>query len=160
MCKVYDVINARIIELLESNVVPWRKTWNAVSNQPKNLISKKEYRGVNVFLLACMPYASQYWMTYKQVQDKGGHVRKGEKSIPVIFWKWIDKKDSVIFNDTTPNGQIPILRYYSVFNLEQTEGIEAPPTTEGSNDSFTPLERSEQILAAMPMRPEIKYGGN
>ena len=162
MCKVYDLVNLRIIELLESGTVPWRKTWNAVSNQPKNMVSKKEYRGVNVFLLASMPYASQYWMTYKQCQDKGGHVKKGEKSTPVIFWMFVDRKDDGEANgeEGSSNGKYGMLRYYSVFNLEQTEGIEAPTTTEGSSDSFTPLERSEQIIAAMPMRPEIKYGGN
>ena len=74
MCKVYDVVNQRIMELLENGTVPWRKTWNAGSGYPKNMVSKKEYRGVNVFLLACMPYSSPYWMTYKQCSDKGGHV--------------------------------------------------------------------------------------
>jgi len=54
MCKVYDVINSRLLELLEQGTVPWRKTWNAASNQPKNLVSKKEYRGINVFLLDIM----------------------------------------------------------------------------------------------------------
>lgn len=85
--KVYDVINNRIMELLQQNIIPWRKPWNAESNFPKNLISRKDYRGINVFLLSCMPYSSPYWMTFKQAQDKGGNVRKGEKSTPVIFWK-------------------------------------------------------------------------
>jgi antirestriction protein ArdC len=85
MCKTYDVINSKIMELLEQGTVPWRKTWNATNNQPKNLISKKEYRGINVFMLACMPYSSPYWLTFKQASDKGGHIRKGEKSTPVIF---------------------------------------------------------------------------
>ena len=76
--NVYEVVNARIMELLEQGTVPWRKTWNATSNQPTNIVSKKEYRGVNVFLLGCMPYSSAHWMSYKQCQEKGGHVRKGE----------------------------------------------------------------------------------
>ena len=161
MCKVYEVVNKRIMELLEQGTVPWRKTWNAASNSPKNLVSKKEYRGINVFMLASMPYSSQYWMTFKQVQDKGGHVIKGSKSCPVIFWKWLDKKDAGSDDpDTvTVNGKIPMLRYYSVFNLDQTEGIEPPPTTEIIN-TFTPIEAAHQIIAGMPLRPEIKYGGN
>jgi antirestriction protein ArdC len=162
MCKVSDVINGRIMELLEQGTVPWRKTWNAGSNQPKNLISKKEYRGINVFMLACMPYGTQYWMTFKQCQDKGGHVRKGEKSTPVIFWKWLDKKDagSDDADTVTVNGKIPMLRYYSVFNWEQTEGIELPPATETIIQPFTLIERAEQIISNMPLRPEIKYGGS
>ena len=158
--KVYEVINNRIMELLEQGTVPWRKTWNAQSNMPKNMVSKKEYRGVNVFLLACMPYSSPYWMTFKQVQDKGGHVIKGSKSTPVIFWKWLDRTEGDVSNsEDTRNGKIPLLRYYSVFNLEQTEGIDAPPTTKIIN-TFAPIERAEQIISAMPYRPEIRHGGN
>jgi len=77
-------------------------------NAPKNLVSKKRYRGINIFMLACQEYSSPYWMTFKQVQDKGGHVIKGSKSTPVIFWKWLDKKDAgVDGNDAdTMNGKI------------------------------------------------------
>lgn len=163
MYKTYDIINNRIMELLQQGTVPWRKTWrcNGTSNQPKNLISKKEYRGINVFLLACMPYSSPYWMTFKQCQDKGGHVRKGEKSTPVIFWKWLDRKDAGADDgDVANNGKIPMLRYYSVFNILQTEGIESPPTTETTINTFTPLDRAEAIIAGMPLRPDIHYGGN
>lgn len=157
MCKVYEVVNQRIMFLLESGTVPWRKTWNAGSNMPKNICSKKNYRGVNVFLLACMPFSSPYWMTFKQCQDKGGHVIKGSKSTPVIFFQWLDKKETEATD--TYNGKIPMLRFYNVFNWEQTEGITAPPTTEIVN-TFTPIELAEQIITGMPLRPEIKHGGN
>ncbi|GFO61242.1 DNA primase [Geomonas silvestris] len=159
--KVYEVINNRIMELLAQGTVPWRKTWNATSNQPKNLITKKDYRGVNVFLLACMPYSSQYWLTFKQAQDKGGFVRKGEKSTPVVFWKWLDRKDANVDGEeaVTGNGKIPMLRYYSVFNLEQVDGIEPPPATETVHE-FTPIDIAEQIIAGMPMKPIVHYGGN
>jgi antirestriction protein ArdC len=75
MCKVYDVVNSRIMELLQQGTVPWRKTWHSESNYPKNLLSKKEYRGINVFMLSCHEYSSSYWLTFKQCQDKGGKVR-------------------------------------------------------------------------------------
>jgi len=155
--NVYDVVNSRILSLLESGTVPWRKTWNAGSSMPVNICSKNEYRGVNLFLLACSEFNSSYWMTYKQCVDKGGHVIKGSKSTPVIFWKWLDRKDAD--GADTDNGKIPMLRFYNVFNLEQTEGITAPPTLEIVN-TFTPIERAEQIIAGMPLRPEIKHGGN
>ncbi len=164
MCKVYDVINSRIMELLQQGTVPWRKTWrgNTGSNQPKNLISKKEYRGINVFMLACQEYSSPYWLTFKQCSDKEGRVRKGEKSTPIVFWRWVDKKDSedADSEETNGKGKVPILRYYNVFNLCQVEGIEAPPTTETIINTFTPIERADQIVAGMPYKPEIKHGGN
>ncbi|WP_224982700.1 ArdC family protein [Geomonas agri] len=158
---VYEVINSRIMELLERGTIPWRKTWNAGSSMPMNLISKKEYRGVNVFLLGCQEFGSQWWLTFKQVQDRGGHVKKGSRSVPVIFWKWVDRKDGdepVGEGEQGNGGKVPLLRFYNVFNLEQTEGIEAPKTEEVSN-TFTPIERAEQIVAGMPYRPGIKHGG-
>jgi len=156
---VYQVINQRIMELLEQNVVPWRKTWNGIEAIPKSLISKKAYRGINAFVLGCMPYDSSYWMTFKQCQEKGGRVRKGEKSSPVIFWKWLDRRDEEAADgEVSSNGKIPMLRFYQVFNLEQTEGITAPPSRE-TVKPFTAIELAEQIIAGMPLRPEIKHGG-
>lgn len=161
MCKVYDVINSRIMELLEHGTVPWRKPWKAESNMPKNLISRKDYRGLNVLLLSCMPYSSPYWLTFKQVQDRGGYVRKGEKSTPVVFWKWIDKKDADTQYDeiTGTKGKVPLLRYYSVFNLDQVEGIKAPEPKVVIAE-FNPIQKAEEIIATMPLRPDIRYGGN
>jgi len=159
--KVYELINNRIMELLQQGTVPWRKSWHAASNYPKNLISKKEYRGINIFLLGCQQYSNPYWLTFKQCQDRGGHVHKGEKSTPVIFWKWIDRKDA---DDTdtevTKNGKIPMLRYYNVFNVEQVEGVIAPPSPEVIANPFTPIQRAEQIIAGMPFKPRISQGGN
>jgi len=159
--KVYELINNKIMELLQQGTVPWRKSWHAVSNYPKNLISKKEYRGINIFLLGCQQYSNPYWLTFKQCQDRGGHVRKGEKSTPVIFWKWIDRKGADDADqEETKNGKVPLLRYYNVFNIEQVEGITAPPSPETITNPFSPIERAEQIIAGMPLRPDIRHGGN
>jgi len=157
--NVYDVINNRIMELLEQGTIPWKKPWNAQSNYPKNLISGKKYQGVNVFMLACSEFSSPYWMTFKQCQDKGGHVIKGSKSTPVIFWKFLDRKESEATDGgTSTNGKVGMLRFYSVFNIEQTEGITPPPAEETYNQ-FTPITTAEQIIAAMPLKPDIRYGG-
>ncbi|WP_224984487.1 ArdC family protein [Geomonas agri] len=162
MSNIYDVINSRIIELLQQGTVPWRKPWHSATNTPKNLISKKEYRGVNVFMLACQEYSNPYWLTFKQCQHKGGHVRKGEKSTPVVFWKWVDRKnaDVVDHEETNCKGKVPLLRYYNVFNLDQVEGITAPPSPESTSNNFTPIERADQIIEGMPLPPDIRHGGN
>jgi antirestriction protein ArdC len=154
--KVYDIINQRITDLLEQGTVPWHKPWNARSNMPRN-ISGREYRGINIFLLATQQYESAYWMTFNQVQAKGGHVRKGEKSSPVIFWKWLDKRCTE--GEEAATGKIPMLRYYNVFNLEQVEGVTAPEPEESNND-HQPLPLTEEIFKDMPLRPELKFGGN
>jgi antirestriction protein ArdC len=156
MPNVYEIVNNRILELLEQGTVPWRKPWNAATGMPRNLTSKKEYRGVNVFLLSCMPYSSPYWLTYKQATDKGGNVRKGEKSTLVVFWKLLAAGET---SETEATGKVPLLRYYNVFNLEQCEGIEAPDSGETVNQ-FDPIDKAADIITGMPLKPEIKYGGN
>lgn len=157
--NVYDVINKRIMELLEQGTVPWRKPWNVTVNYPKNLVSGREYRGVNVFLLSSQQYSSPYWVTFKQVQDKGGHVIKGKKSTPVIFWKWIERKDAEESEEHAGNGKVPLLRYYNVFNLEQTVGIILPEPEE-VHSPFDPIERAEEVIGSMPLLPDIRHGGN
>jgi antirestriction protein ArdC len=130
------------------------------------LVSKKEYRGVNLFLLSCSPYGSPYWLTFKQAQERGCHIRKGEKATMVVFWKMLDRfgvgeadEAEVDGGEHTRNGKIPLLRYYNVFNWCQTEGIPEPPKQEVVN-IFTPIEKAEQIVEGMPLRPEILHGGN
>ncbi len=157
--NVYEVINSRIMELLEQGTIPWKKPWNAQSNFPKNLISGKRYQGVNVFMLACQQHTSPWWLTFKQVQDRKGHVIKGSKSVPVIFWKWFDRKDAEpVEGENSTNGKIPMLRFYSVFNIEQTN-LPHPPAEETHN-TFDPITKAEKIVADMPQKPDIKYGGN
>lgn len=153
--NVYDIVNNKILELLEAGTIPWHKPWNSGTSTPKNLVSKKDYRGINLFLLACQPYNSPYWLTFNQCTFHGGHIIKGAKSTPVIFWKMLDKNGS---DTDSAIGKIPMLRYYNVFNAEQCEGIRTPPSTE-TEKPFTPIESAELIFLGMPMKPEIKHGG-
>ena len=154
MSKVYDIVTERIINLLEAGTVPWKKPWS--SELPKNLASGKEYRGINLFLLNCMPYDSPWWLTYKQAEGRGGHVRKGEKSSLVVFWKLreIEEKDPV--TGELVKGQIPVLRYYNVFNVRQCEGVPAPEI-EGAIKHFSPISDCSRILRGMPNRPKIQH---
>src|SRR5262249_40590541 len=96
--------------------IPWQKPWQGAELAPQNLVSRKAYRGVNVFLLHSMSYTSPYWLTFKQAQELGGHVRKGEKACPVVFWKWLDVERE------GEKERVPFLRYYSVFNVAQGRG--------------------------------------
>jgi len=81
---------------------------------------------VNVFLLAITTwikgYESSYWLTYKQAREKGGHVRKGEKSTNVIFWKQHEIEDGQIDDKKV----VPVLRHFNVFNVEQCEKVPVP----------------------------------
>src|SRR6266436_1373367 len=83
--SVYEIVTEQVIKQLESGLAPWRKPWRTLP--PANLISKKPYRGINVFLLAFAGYGSQYWLTFNQARQLGGNVRKGEHGSKIIFWK-------------------------------------------------------------------------
>ena len=88
---VYQIVTNRIIELLEQDIIPWRKPWIS-GGCPQNLISKKKYRGINVLLLSSLNYAQNYFLTFNQVVQLGGSVKQNEKAHFVVFWKWLDKK--------------------------------------------------------------------
>jgi len=118
---------------------------------PQNLVSRRPYRGVNVFLLHAMAYQSPYWLTFRQAQELGGNVRKGEKACPVVFWKWLDVDEG-----GPDKRRVPFLRYYSVFNVAQCDNVEAP-AVEGAGRPHSPIETAEQIVAAMPKRPVIQH---
>ena len=156
----YDVITDRILALLEAGTVPWRQPWANVGH-PRNLLSGHQYRGINVFMLSAASYSNPYWLTFKQAKDKGGSVRKGEHGYPVVYWQWIDDEadDEPI---TTKNGRLKarcFCRYYTVFNVSQCDGIEAPPI-DGSERPTNPIPACESIVAAMPNRPPINHGGD
>ncbi len=151
---VYQIVTDRILGLLESGTVPWRKPWVCSNGIPRNLVSNKEYRGINTILLGYQEYSSPYWVTYKQAAERGGFVKQGEKSSLVIFYKMLDRHD-----EESETGKIPLLRYYNLFNLEQCEGITSPPV-DVPTYQFTPIEKAEQIVSGMKDRPDISYGGN
>jgi antirestriction protein ArdC len=150
--KVYEIITEKIIEKLERGEVPWHQPW--IGGYPKNLMSKKEYRGINVFLLGCQRYSSPYWVSYKQAQELGGNVRKGQHGTMVVFWKQLNIKDK----DTEEERTIPFLRYYIVFNLDQCEGIDEKriPQTD-IRQNFQPIDACEQVVNGMQKRPDIRF---
>ncbi len=94
--KVEEVISNRILELLEAGTVPWHKPWANRHTRsdafPRNAISKRHYRGINVFILASQSYGSHYWLTYKEALALGGHVKAGEHGSPIVFWKWLSRE--------------------------------------------------------------------
>lgn len=161
---VYQTVTDRIIELLDQGTVPWRHPIRGGSSgqMPTNLESQKHYRGINVFLLAVTAWAegydSPYWLTFKQAAKKGGHVRKGEKSSLVIFWKQYATKDK----DSGEAVTIPVLRHYRVFNAEQCEGIEAPGADDPEPDTepFEPIEEAARIIREYRAGPAVVYGGS
>jgi antirestriction protein ArdC len=150
--QTYERITDRITALLEQGTVPWHKTWKARTGLPRNFVSQKPYRGINVFLLIAMSYESPLWLTFRQVSRLGGSVRKGEKACPVIFWK------QTTFEDKASGEQKKkrLLRFYHVFNMAQCDGLKncTAPVETPENGICKP----EDIVTQMPQPPLVKHG--
>jgi antirestriction protein ArdC len=119
--KVYEIVTDKILAALEQGTVPWHKPWT--SGLPKNAISNRPYSGINTLLLGMAPYSDNRWLTMKQANEKGGRIRKGEKSTLDIFWKQNPVKAETSDGDEIEKV-IPLLRYYLVWNVGQTERLE------------------------------------
>ena len=148
--NVYQIVTEQIIRL-EQGVAPWRKPWR--TDLPVNLVSGKPYRGLNVFLLGSQGYGSRYWLTFNQAAKLGGHIRKGERSSLVTFWHIGEEK---IIRDADGNERKSkpfLLRYYRVFNIEQTEGIADELGLTGASPRVANLDQCEAIASGMPNPP-------
>lgn len=157
--NVYEVITARIIAELERGTIPWQQPWKG-GGLPKNLVTKKEYRGINPFVLGSMGYLSPYWVSYKQTEELGGHVKKGEKGTPVVFWKMVGSRtiiDEITGEELTDGKNHFVLRYYTVFNSDQCEGLNVPAI---EKRDFNRIAACEAVIAGMPQRPDVRHGGN
>lgn len=146
MSKVYEIVTEKIVSKLKEGVVPWRKPWDEMP--AVNWKSQKPYRGVNTLLLEPGEYA-----TFNQVKKAGGHVKKGEKSHLVVFWKMVEVEDE----ESEEGGEtktIPLLRYYNVFNIKtQCEGIESKRAEERREQD--PLEEGEKIKRGYKDSPQV-----
>ena len=158
---LYQTVTDQIVAMLEAGVVPWRSPilGRSKAGHPKNLNTGRQYRGVNVFLLAFTAYAkgygSSYWMTFNQARERGGNVRKGEKSSMVVFWKQYETKDK----QTGEPLNVPVLRYYNVFNAEQVDGVEIPDAVKYQPIEFNPIDEAEKIAAGYVGGPGVNHDG-
>jgi antirestriction protein ArdC len=161
MPSVYEVITRRIVEQLESGVAPWRKPWKARGNSglPRNLVSGREYRGINVWILLSSGYAAPHWLTFRQARELDGHVRKGEVGFPVVYWKF--GKRELLDGDEIVEKPSVLCRYYTVFNIEQCEGLRMQPADPVEDQSqLQPIEACEQLVSSWMQKPMIGHGGD
>lgn len=126
---IHQEITNKIMAQLANGVVPWRKPWSGKaigSAMPRNAITNRAYSGINVMLLwgaaEDKGYTQNAWMTYKQAQERGGNVRKGEKGEGIVF---VGSKE-IIDEETGKKKKILFLKSYTVFNVEQCENVNLP----------------------------------
>ena len=137
--NVYELVTNRIIEQLENNIIPWEKPWSGTIDGAFNRVSKKPYSILNQMLLK---YDGEY-ASFKQWKDLGGHIRKGEKSEMVVFWKMYPIKEKQD-DGTEIIKTIPLLKYINVFHISQVDGVE--PLKQKVTHDIEPIDKAEKIL--------------
>lgn len=151
---VYQIVTDRITALLEQGTVPWEKPWTD-AGVPANLLSKRPYRGINLWLLLSLNYERNLFLTWDQLKKVGASVKQGEHGHVVIYWKTPPKKEDVVDGDK--EKKVPILRYYKVFNIAQCRDL-----PESLVESLVPVEHQpilecEAVVSGMPQCPVIKH---
>ncbi|EPQ5777148.1 ArdC family protein [Citrobacter koseri] len=145
---IYQTVTDRIITALEAGVKPWVCPWQRVagmSGLPSNYATGTAYSGMNIMLLWCSAseqgFSDSRWMTYKQARAEGAQVRKGEHGTTAIFYTTLEKE-----NDTGEIDHIPMLKTFTVFNVEQIDGL--PLTAEAASpvEIFEPLPQAEKLF--------------
>ena len=160
---IYAEVTDSIIAGLEQGTAPWVRPWTAASSGlPRNGSTGRHYNGVNVLLLWAEAHAEGYesgeWFTFRQAKQLGGHVRKGEKSTVVVFWKFLEK------SGTDDNGEettrtIPMARAYRVFNREQCEGLPEPKSAPKVAELCEAERHSQAERFMAATRADVRHGG-
>lgn len=158
--SVYQMVTDRIIEQMEQGIIPWQKTWHGVADGAISYTSRKPYSFLNQMLLG---EAGEY-LTFNQIKELGGKIKKGAKSKMVVFYKMLKAERKVIKDGSDPNNPeyekkeflTPMLRYYNVFHINDTEDIESKLSVETQND-VNPIEKAEDIINSYTGRETLKF---
>ncbi|CUX72327.1 MULTISPECIES: ArdC family protein [Agrobacterium] len=158
----YQRITDSIIAQLEAGTKPWIRPWRGtVARSAVPMRSNGEaYRGINVIMLWLSSQLAGYdentWMTYRQALEVGGQVRKGEQGTLVVKYGTFNPKEQQGEDDRS----IPYLKGYTVFNVEQIDGLLdhfKSPAEETPLQPVPVLESVETFLERTGAK--ITYGG-
>lgn len=157
----YQVVTDQIVAALEAGTTPWVCPWDRVAGLPHNGHSGHVYRGINTWLTWASGHNDPRWFTFKQVGNYGtSHVRKGEKSTPIIFWSFVKKTDEDD-DGTTRTRTIPMLRTFAVFNYTQIEwDAEHMPKGVELRDIDPATACAEAAAFVTETGAEVVHGGN
>lgn len=164
---IYQKVTDKIIADLEQGELTWLKPWSAANMDGK--ITKPlrhnglAYSGINILMLwgASIEagFLSPYWMTFKQAKELGAHVRKGERGNSVVYANTITKTEEQD-DGSEEERKIPFMKGYSVFNVEQIEGLPEYYYTKPKAiiDSARRIQNAEEFFASTGA--DIRHGGN
>ena len=156
MADVYEIVNEKILAELDKGIIPWKKPWKSV--YAVSYVTRKPYSLLNQILLN----DGGEYLTFNQITSLGGHIKKGAKAKFVVFWKMLKKTETVEEDGETKTVTrvIPMLRYYNVFNIKDTEGVK--PHTEITTEEIKTLDTADEVITVYISRENIgfHFGGN
>jgi len=154
MNKIYEEVTDQIIAMLEQGQIPWRKPWAGTEAGAISYNTGKPYSLLNQILLQ----VPGEYITFNQCKEKGGSVKKGAKGKRVYFWKLYRKTET----ETDENGNevevtktIPVLKSFTVFNIEDCEGITPKWQDKLPEVPAQPIEEAERVLTDYVTREGI-----
>ena len=151
--NIYAMVTNRIIEQLQKGIVPWQRPWSGASladGGAINYCTRKPYSYLNQLLLG----REGEWLTFKQVKDNGGSIKKGAKSGVVVYYTTVTKSKREKENEDGENiienvsqlHTFPILKYYHVFHISDCTGIESKIKEVQPNEDIKPIDAAENII--------------
>jgi len=166
--SVSEIITQALIAKIKTDgVLPWEKDWEGSivgPNAPRNITSKAAYRGINIWALTIAGFKSPWWGSYKQWAALGGQVTKGSKGTRIRYVPtvWVDANGNQVKHDDPARVKRVFRRpkYYTVFNIEQVEGVDAPKPKTPEKPTVAPLPAADALLADYKTAPPVSHGGD
>ncbi len=166
----YQEVTDSVIKALEEGTVIWKSPWNK-TGLPKNVTTGINYRGWNIFYLnfhtIAQKYRTPYYITYKQAADLKGTVKKGEKGIKITYWakielkdKFVERTDPSTGNVTKENETKMVPKDHTVFNIDQTEGIDFAELEKLFRTDTKEIPSCKEVIENMPNKPTITENGH
>ena len=153
--NVYEMVTERVMEQMKQGIIPWHRPWTGAADGAINYVTRKPYSLLNQMLLG----RSGEWLSFKQLKERGGNIKKGAKAGMVVFYtKFSYKKDEQQADGTTIEKEhtIPVLRYYNVFHIEDCTGIESK-LGEKPASAAEPIEAAEEIVNGYVSRENLRF---
>ena len=160
MNAIYQEVTDKIVKELENGAIPWIKPWHSDSSADINLVTKNEYNGINRFILSfsghLSGYVTPYWASFKQWNEIGSPVKKGEKGTKICFYTPV-VKESINASGDVEKSAYPCIKTYYVFNADQVENFhyKKPAITD---KVFNPIPALEDHV--IKTGATVKHGGN
>ena len=151
MANVYQMVTDRIVEQMEKGIIPWHKPW---AGSPDALAISYESRKAYSFLNQLLLGKPGEWLTWRQIQEKKGKVKKGAKSRFCVFYQWVINKVEDPETHEVKDDSYPILKWYSVFHIDDTEGIQSKCAPVTPDKDIKPIEEAEKVIEGYLGREE------